>query len=396
MSMTLEARRIGAGVAPPTAGAAPAPVVFNFTQTDTFAPLLKQLGVSLLVTTYQANKLLVLREQRGGLSILVRTFERPMGVAADARRIALGTREQIWQFRNAPDIAPQVEPTGTHDGCFIPRASHVTGDIGVHEIAWAGEKLDELWLVNTRFSCLCTIHPDYSFVPRWRPPFISALAAEDRCHLNGLGIVNGQPAYVTALGQTDTRGGWRAGKARGGVVISVPDGRLVAEGLCMPHSPRWHQGRLWVLDSGTGRLLDVHPATGEVRPSAAELPGFARGLGIYGHYAFIGLSKIRPTSAMDGVPLAERRAELKCGVAVIDLRVGGIVATVDFHTAVEEVFDVQVIAGGRFPEVLGFQKDTIQNTFVVPPVEQHNMGGSMRPPKRPRLKNPLRDQMNSY
>ncbi len=146
----------------------------------------------------------LLREHQGGLSILVRSLERPMGVAVDARRIALGTRDQGWHFRNAPDLTPQVEPRGTHDGCFI----------GVHEICWAGAKADELWLVNTRFSCLCTLHPDYSFVPRWQPPFISTLAPEDRCHLNGLAIVDGQPRYVTALGQTDTRGGRRADKAR--------------------------------------------------------------------------------------------------------------------------------------------------------------------------------------
>src|SRR5688572_13868312 len=193
--------------------ARPAPVAFHYAQTNSFAPLLKQLGASLLVTTYQANKLLVLREQQGGLSILVRSFERPMGVAADGRRIALGTRDQVWHFRNAPDIAPRVEPAGTHDACFIPRTSHVTGDVGGHEIAWGGERGEELWVVNTRFSCLCTLHPDYSFVPRWRPPFVTALAAEDRCHLNGVAMVGGRPAFVTALGQTDTPGGWRQGKA---------------------------------------------------------------------------------------------------------------------------------------------------------------------------------------
>jgi len=343
------------------------PVAFHFTQSDTFAPLLKQLGVSLLVTTYQANKLLVLREHAGGISILVRTFERPMGLACDARRIALGTRDAVWTFRNAPDLAPQVEPVGRHDACFVPRASHVTGDIGVHEVAWAGETREELWLCNTRFSCLCTLHADYSFVPRWRPPFITALAAEDRCHLNGIAIVDGHPRYVTALGRTDTRGGWRAEKARGGIVMSVPDGRVVAEGLCMPHSPRWHADALWVLESGTGRLQQIDPTTGARRAAGEDLPGFARGLGLVGPYAFIGLSKIRPTSAMDGVPLARRRDALRSGVVAIDLRSGRAVATVDFETAVEEVFDVQVLAGQRFPEVLGFQKDTVQNTFVVPP-----------------------------
>src|SRR5687768_4507002 len=197
-----------------------------------------------------------------------------MGLAVDARagRIALGTREQVWQFRNAPDLAPQVEPAGLHDACFIPRASHVTGDIGIHEVAWAGGGdgdggggaggAEELWLVSTRFSCLCTTQPDYSFVPRWRPPFISALAAEDRCHLNGLAIVDARPRYVTALGQSDTRGGWRADKPRGGIVMSVPDGNVITGGLCMPHSPRWHAGALYVLESGTGRLIKVDPTKG--------------------------------------------------------------------------------------------------------------------------------------
>ena len=353
----------------------PAPVAFHFAQSETFAPLLRQLGVSLLVTTYQANKLLVLREQDGGVSILVRTFERPMGLAVDGRRIALGTRDQVWTFRNAPDIAPQVEPAGTHDACFIPRASHVTGDIGIHEVCWCGggdggadgQQVEELWVVNTRFSCLCTLHPDYSFVPRWRPPFITALAAEDRCHLNGVAVVDGRPRYATALGRTDTRGGWRENKPSGGIVMSVPDGQVIADGMCMPHSPRWHRGKLWVLESGTGRLQQLDPSSGTRNLVTDGLQGFARGLAVCGPYAFIGLSKIRSTSAMDGVPLAERREQLKCGVAVVDLRSGRVVADVDFQTAVEEVFDVQVLGGSRFPEVLGFQHDTIQNTFVVPP-----------------------------
>jgi uncharacterized protein (TIGR03032 family) len=322
--------------------------------------------VSLLVTTYQANKLLVMREQQGGLSILVRSFERPMGLAADSRRIALGTRDSIWHFRNAPDIAPQVEPAGTHDACFIPRSSQVTGDVGIHEVCWGGEKADELWLVNTRFSCLCTLHPDYSFVPRWRPPFITALAPQDRCHLNGLAMVEGTPRYVTALGQTDTGGGWRANKARGGCLMSVPDGRIIRHDLCMPHSPRWYGGKLWVLESGTGKLLHVDPESGESH-AVVELSGFARGLAFCGPYAFVGLSKIRATSAMDGVPLAQRRSELKSGMAVVDLRTNRVIAAVDFETAVEEVFDVQILAGQHFPEVLGFQQETVMHTFVVPP-----------------------------
>ncbi len=362
-----ESRRDGSPKPPETV---PSAVEFHYTQTDSFVAVLQQLGVSLLVTTYQANKLLVVRATRGGLSMLVRTFERPMGLAVDPRRLALGTRNQIWFLRNAPDIAPRIEPAGQHDACYLPRSCHITGDIGVHELGWAGE---ELWIVNTRFSCLCTVHPDYSFVPRWQPTFISTLAAEDRCHLNGLAL--GQtsmvekavaPKYVTAFGETDTPGGWRANKAAGGCLIDAASGEVVTRGLCMPHSPRWRDGRIWLLESGTGRILCVDVATGRAEP-VADLPGFTRGLALWGPYAFIGLSKIRETSAMDGVPLAKRRAELKCGVGVVDLRNGTVVAFLEFQTAVEEIFDVQLLPGLRFPEVIGFQKESIQNTFIVPP-----------------------------
>jgi len=341
---------------------APAPVEFHYTQTDSFVALLHRLGASLLVSTYQANKLLAVRADGPGLSTLVRTFERPMGMAVDGRRLALGTRGEVWQFRDAPDLAPRVAPVGRHDACYLPRSCHVTGDIGIHELAWAG---DELWVVNTRFSCLSTIDPDYSFVPRWRPPFVSILAAEDRCHLNGVCVQDGRPRFVTALGETDTAGGWRADKARGGVIVDVPSGEAVTRGLCMPHSPRWHEGQLWVLESGTGGVVRVDPATGK-RDAVARLPGFTRGLALTGSHAFVGLSKIRPTSAMDAVPLAERRGELKCGVSVVDLSTGRVEGFLEFRTAVEETFDVQLVPI-RFPEVVGFQKDDVYNTFVVPP-----------------------------
>src|SRR3954464_15559413 len=208
----------------------PAPVEFRYTQTEGFVALLHELGASLLVSTYQANKLLAVRADGAGLSTLVRTFDRPMGLAAGGRRLALGTRGQVWVYRDAPDIAPRVEPVGRHDACYLPRTCHMTGDIGVHEMAWAG---DELWVVSTRFSCLCTLSPDYSFVPRWRPPFVTGLAPDDRCHLNGLGLRDGRPRYVTALGATDDAAGWRENKARGGVLIDVPSGEVIAGGLSM-------------------------------------------------------------------------------------------------------------------------------------------------------------------
>jgi uncharacterized protein (TIGR03032 family) len=343
-------------------GIPPLSVAFHYTQSESFVALLHELGVSLLVSTYQANKLLAVRASGLGLSTLVCTFDRPMGLAVDPRRLAIGTRKEVWFLRNAPDIAPRIEPAGQHDACFLPRSSHVTGDIGIHEMAWAG---DELWIVNTRFSCLCTLSPEYSFIPRWRPAFVTALAAEDRCHLNGMAIVDRRPAYVSALGTTDTAGGWRADKPHGGCIIDVASGEIVTRGLSMPHSPRWHDGLLWTLESGTGGVVLVDRASSH-RETICQLPGFARGWALSGPYAFVGLSKIRPTSAMDGVPIAERRDELKCGIAAVDLERGRVIGVVEFQTAIEEIFDVQLLPNLRFPEVIGFQNEAINHTFVVP------------------------------
>ncbi|MDX1930515.1 MAG: TIGR03032 family protein [Pirellulaceae bacterium] len=337
-------------------------VEFRYSQSESLSALLKELGVTLLVSTYQANKLLAIRAAGDGISTLVRSLDKPMGMAVDDRHLTVGTRSEVWFFRNAPDIAREISPINSHDACFLPRSSHVTGDIGIHEIARGGE---ELWIVSTRFSCLCTLDPSFSFVPRWSPPFITALAAEDRCHLNGLAMRNNLPAYVTALGISDTKDGWRERKSQGGCILDVLSGETISQGMSMPHSPRWHDDKLWVLASGIGGLLSVDLRTGK-REIVVQLPGFTRGLAIAGPFAFVGLSKIRPTSAMAGVAVAELRDQLKCGVAVIDLRSGTRIAMIEFHSAVEEIFDIQLLSGIRFPEIVGFQKEAILHTFALP------------------------------
>ena len=205
----------------------------------------------------------------------------------------------------------RLEPPGRHDACFLPRSAHVTGDIDVHEMTWVG---DALWFVNTRFSCLCTLDGVHSFVPRWRPPFVSALAPEDRCHLNGLwlsGDGGGAEArsprgYATALGETDTPQGWRPRKRDGGVLLEVPSGEVVARGLSMPHSPRWYRDRLWVLESGTGGFGYVDDPGGTYHEVVAELPGFTRGLDFLGDFAFVGLSQVRESAVFGGIPVADR------------------------------------------------------------------------------------------
>ena len=72
--------------------------------------------------------------------------------------------------------------------------------------------------------------------------------------------------------------------------------RVLLTGLKIGESARWHDGRLWLLESGTGQLLMIDPVTGQREP-VAEVPGFARGLALCGRYAFVGLSRIRTITA---------------------------------------------------------------------------------------------------
>lgn len=332
--------------------------------TTTLPQLLAALGRSVAISTYQAGKLILVRADSGVANTHFRDFDTPMGMALADGRFAIGTRTRILEFRDQPAVAAKLDPPGKHDACYLPRAAHVTGQIAVHELAWSGE---ELWVVNTRFSCLCTLHSDYSFVPRWRPPFVTALAPEDRCHLNGLALVDGEPRYVTALGTSDEVAGWRADKARGGVLMEVPSGRVVASGLSMPHSPRWHDGRLWFLESGAGSLNLCDPTTGRTE-MVAQVPGFTRGLDFAGPFAFIGLSQVRESAVFSGIPITERLTveERHCGMWVVDLRTGQIAAFLRFDAGVQEVFAVQTLPH-RFPELLIDEKDEmVTNAFVLP------------------------------
>jgi uncharacterized protein (TIGR03032 family) len=349
--------------------------------TTNFPAILDHLGCSLLVTTYQAGKLVIVRSDGGVVNTHFRAFNKPMGMAVGQGRLAIGTAVDVWEFRNVPAVAARLEPKGKHDACYLPRAAHVTGDIQIHEMAYArrrvsprrempvSEKLayDELWFVNTRFSCLATHDPDHSFAPVWRPKFISQLTPDDRCHLNGLGLKDGQPKWVTALGETNTAGGWRENKKSGGILIDLESNEIIARGLSMPHSPRWHGGRLWLLESGTGSLGFVDLDSGRYEP-IVHLDGFTRGLEIVGNLAFIGLSQVRETAVFSGIQITERLQETErtCGVWVVDIERGQVVAFLKFEEAVQEVFAVALLHGIRFPDLINEDAELIGSSFVLP------------------------------
>ena len=333
--------------------------------TPSFIDWLSQIGGSLMVSTYQAGKVAMIGWDGERVTLLMREFDKPLGMAcqtadsADGRpqrvgRIVMATRHDVSSFTDAPPLAHQYreDQPGRYDALYLPRVTYHTGDLQTHDVAIAG---DDVYLVATRFSCLAKLSVDYGFQTVWKPPFVTDVVPEDRCHLNGLAVVDGQPKYVTALGTTDTPGGWRERKADGGVLLDVESGETLIDNLSMPHSPRWHRDRLWLLDSGRGRLLRMDPKDGQVE-TVAELPGYLRGLCLIGDWAVVGLCKIRERHVFGGLPIQERYDHLQCGVAIVDTRSGAMVGMFEFTHGCEELFDVKFLPNVFRPMIVNLDR----------------------------------------
>ncbi len=286
-----------------------------------------------------------------------------MGLWGSAQTLFLSTLFQLWRLDNA---LPPGERHQGYDRLYVPRVACTTGDLDIHDIALDGS--GRVVFVNTLFSCLATVSETHSFAPLWQPPFISRLAAEDRCHLNGLALEAGRPAWVSAVSRSDVAGGWRDRRGDGGVVVDVGSGEVVLEGLSMPHSPRCHDGRLWLLESGTGWLGCADLARGRLE-RVAFCPGYARGLACHGDFAVIGLSRPRESRTFGGLALDQELlrhdAEPRCGLLVVDLRSGDAVHWLRIEGVVEELYDVALLPGVRRPMALGLKTDEIRRMISV-------------------------------
>jgi uncharacterized protein (TIGR03032 family) len=316
-----------------------------------------------MVSSYQAYSVIFLRGEGEVIKPLYCEFPRPMGMAlAPSGALAVSGETEIHEYRNTPGFAARLDPPNRNDAVFLPRRAFVTGALDIHEMAY-GEG-EELWFVNTLFSCLCTFDRGSSFVPRWRPKFVSSLAPEDRCHLNGLAMRDQKPFVMTALGTTDTYEGWRANKRNGGVAIDFASSEIIATDFCMPHSPRWHNGKLWILDSGRGALVVVDLATGK-KTDVARVPGFARGMDFIGPLAVIGLSKLRETNPFVDIPITDDNRDRLAGIWIVDTRSGQTVALFQFTEGVDEIFAVNVV-GAQLPDMV-HDTELLKTAYILPP-----------------------------
>lgn len=345
----------------------PVPGPTAFLASEGLEGWLAERQVALACTTYRANRLLLLgRDRAGGLRLHERLFDRPMGLFAEDDALWLATRSQLWRLDNHL-AAGRLHAGG--DRLFVPANCWITGEVNAHELVvpaagpWAGQPL----FVNTAFSCLAGVARGSSFTPLWQPPFLARLAPDDACHLNGIALRDGEAAWASACGHQGGPSSWRNDRRTGGVLLHVPSHSVVATGLSMPHSPRWHQGRLWLLNSGSGELGWIEHD--RFQPLCA-LPGFPRGLTFAGDCAVVGLSKLR-SPQFTGLALEERLAAEGipggcCGLRVVDLATGALRHSLDLPEPIDEVFDVVALSGVRQPLALGLQDEDIHCLVRLP------------------------------
>ena len=322
---------------------------FHYTHSPTLPKLLWELGCTLVFSTYQAGKVIFIRATNPEkIEQHALDFPRPMGLAVSDQRIAVATRDEVVVLANASaegstetrhfDSGSVVEAA---ESTYVREKTYFSGEVDTHDLAWGK---DGLWAINTLLSSMALTDENSDFESQWRPPFVSDIASEDRCHLNSMAMVDGQPEYVTAFGEVDTLEGWRENKVSGGIVMDVPSGEIVLEGLPMPHSPRVYDGKLYLLLSATGELVCAEPETGRYEV-VAQLPGFVRGMARCGDYLFVGLSKLRKTSStFAALPISHQA--VFSGIVVVSLSDGRMVEHLRYETGVEEIYDVQVLTEG--------------------------------------------------
>ncbi|MCB0704264.1 MAG: TIGR03032 family protein [Saprospiraceae bacterium] len=337
---------------------------FSCQYTPNVPELLQQLQCSLAISTYQAGKVVFLSPKDDQTLVqLPRTFEKAMGIALHKDKMAIAKLDEILVLSNSPQLAAfYPKQPNTYDALYMPRATYYTGQIDVHDLDYG--KDDRLFAVNTSFSCLIEIDDNYSFTPIWTPPFISHLASEDRCHLNGMALQDGLPKYVSAFNQGDSPQSWREVVTTHGILMDVTSNEIFATDLPMPHSPRLFDGELYLLLSATGEFVRVDLQTGKY-VVIRRLDGFVRGLARHGDYVFIGLSRLRRNSSTFAkLDIAQKARE--AGISILHLPTGALVGEIKYQTSVEEIYDVQVIPNHIRPGILNTQRPEYKQGLTTP------------------------------
>jgi uncharacterized protein (TIGR03032 family) len=333
-----------------------------------------------------------IRSDGNGINTHFKTFPRPMGLYADMNRLTLGTFAQVLEFKRCDNVLQKIKngnlDTTTHmskkileqdpklmkeliekrkkelndikkaDALYLPRASITTGMINIHDIAWGH---DGLWVVNSTFSCLSTLSPDYSFIARWKPSFITELLPEDRCHLNGLAMRENKPKYLTTFNMLNKRDSWDM-NTHDGTLIDIDTNEFLLKGIITPHSPRYYEGNIYLCESGTGTIWKLNPDTG-IKDKVIKLQGYPRGMTFYGPLMFVGLSKVRSCHIKNPIPICMEYDTTYSGIWIINLEDNTEIGHIKFDGDVDQIYDIAVIPESTQPELLNTDNFLIRHIF---------------------------------
>ena len=108
---------------------------------------------SIVISTYQASRLLFLGCKGSEVYQYGIPFKKPMGVALkDDRSIAVATLNDLQVFHNVPEFLKHNKLLDQgYDALYCPSARYRTGILDIHDIAFG--KNNAIWGVNTAFSC---------------------------------------------------------------------------------------------------------------------------------------------------------------------------------------------------------------------------------------------------
>ena len=334
--------------------------------TSKIPQLLQQLNCSIAISTYQAGKVVFISaKDDNSLVQLPRNFEKAMGIAEETKsdKIAVACKDQIIVFRNSSNLAKfYPKAPDKYDALYLPRITFHTGAIDIHDLNFG--KNEELYAVNTLFSSIVKISDDYNFTPYWTPPFIDKIASEDRCHLNGMAMLNGKPKYATAFNSGNTPQSWRNKVTESGIIMDVENNTIITKGLAMPHTPRIFNNELYVLLSATGELIKVNPKDGTYEV-IVQIDGFVRGMSFHKDYLFIGLSKLRKDSSTFGkIPFSEKANE--AGIVIVHLPTKSIAGKITYLNSLDEIYDIHILANKIRPNILNTLTDDHKKGLMIP------------------------------
>jgi uncharacterized protein (TIGR03032 family) len=334
---------------------------FSSSSTPSFLEFLKIFQISLVITSYDCQRLIVFRNVSDNIDTLLVPVARPRGLAIHDNKLTVATYAEILNYYRYDQLSELGHAELQADSVFLPRNSHITGEINVHDLAW-GE--GGLWMVNSRFSCICTLQPDLSFKPQWWPKFLKGPTGDGAGHLNCMAMKGGKPAYATCFGAFAKGRSWRdESDLETGLLINVQTDEVVLEGLCMPHSPKLYKDKVYLCNSGHGTVICYDPQT-KTTETVLEIQGFTRALTFYQDYMIVCSSKFRQSERAASLPVALKYQESHAGVYIVDMSTMSIVAFCRFDGDVSQLYDVAVIERSVQPEILGLQDPRLTELFV--------------------------------